>query len=73
MPPINEGVCDHCGGDLIQRKDDEPEVINKRWEVFMDNARSVLDFYGKKGKLIKIEGTGNKNEVFKRVREKINA
>ena len=33
LPPKEEGVCDKCGSELVQRKDDNPEVIKKRWEV----------------------------------------
>ena len=41
-----EGVCDKCqGGNLIHRKDDNPEVLKKRIEVYMKEMETVYDFY----------------------------
>lgn len=71
LPPKKEGVCDLCKGELIQRKDDNPEVIKKRWEVFLKESQQVLDFYEKKGKLLKIDAAGDKEEIFEIIKEKI--
>lgn len=69
MSSEKEGICDSCGGELIQRKDDNPEVIKKRWEVFSNESKSILDFYQLKGKLVNIDGRGNKLEIFERVKK----
>jgi len=69
MPSKEKGVCDACSGSLIQRKDDSPEVINKRWEVFMEETQKILDFYNDKKKLIKIDGRGNKTDIFQRIKQ----
>jgi adenylate kinase len=58
-PPKEEGVCDVCGGKLIQRKDDAEEVIRKRLEVDKILSASLLDFYKKKGLLHIIAGDVN--------------
>ena len=70
MPPKKNGICDTCSQELIQRKDDTSAVIKKRWEVFTAESKSILDFYQARGKLITIDGRGNKDEVFARVKNK---
>ena len=57
LKPKVEGICDKCGGKLVQRKDDKPEVIKERLEVYKKTARSILEFYKGKGKLHNIEIT----------------
>ncbi len=71
MPPKKEGICDVCGTKLIQRKDDNPKVIKERLNVFFNESRPLLDFYNKKGILIKIEAGGDKDIVFNKVKEVI--
>jgi len=44
-PPAKEGVCDRCGGALMQREDDKPETIRKRLEVYETQTRPILDHY----------------------------
>ncbi len=57
LPPKVDGVCDVCGSELIQRDDDKEEVVRRRYEVYMDNTYPVVEYYEKKGKLYKIDGT----------------
>jgi adenylate kinase len=71
MPPQKNGTCDTCKGELIQRKDDKSSVIKKRWEVFLKETEKILDFYQNKNKLIKIDGRGNAQEVFCRVKSRL--
>ena len=71
MPPKKANVCDKCFSELIQRKDDTPVVIKKRWEVFLKENESLLDFYKKKDKLITVDARGNKDQVFARIKEKL--
>jgi len=71
MPPKKANVCDKCSSELIQRKDDTPTVIKKRWEVFLKENKSLLDFYQKKGKLMIIDARGNKDDVFARIKQKL--
>ena len=55
-PPKTEGVCDSGGGELIIRKDDAPETVRKRLEVYHAQTEILMDYYGKQGKLRHIEG-----------------
>ena len=56
MPPKKEGVCDVCGGELVVRKDDIPETVRHRLEVFHQETEALKGFYQKLGKLRLIEG-----------------
>lgn len=55
-PPKTENVCDQCGGELIIRKDDAPETVRKRLEVYHAQTEILMDYYGKQGKIRHIEG-----------------
>ena len=55
-PPKVEGVCDLCGGELVIRKDDAPETVRKRLEVYHAQTEVLMDYYGKQGKIRHIEG-----------------
>ena len=55
-PPRVEGKCDHCDGDLMIRKDDAPETVRRRLEVYHEQTEVLKDFYGKLGKLRLVEG-----------------
>lgn len=45
LPPKKEGVCDTCGGELEFRKDDKPEVVKSRLEVYHKETEPLKDFY----------------------------
>ena len=64
-PPVKEGICDECGGELIQRPDDQPEAVRNRLNVYDEQTAPVLDYYRSNGKLTVIDGTGAPDEVFK--------
>ena len=55
-----EGKCDKCGGDLIQRADDNPETIKNRLDVYHEQTEPIKGYYEKLGLLVKAEG---KNEL----------
>ncbi len=55
-PPRVDGVCDACGGKLIQRPDDKIEVVEKRFKVFEENNKGLPEFYESKKLLKKING-----------------
>ena len=54
-PPKKEGVCDICGGELITRKDDEPETVRNRLAVYHRETEPLVDFYRERGKLKVVE------------------
>ena len=55
-PPKKSGVCDLCGGELVIRKDDAPETVRHRLEVYHQQTEVLKDFYAKRGKLVRING-----------------
>lgn len=54
--PQTDGVCDACGGELIQRKDDAPETVLERLKIYHEETEPLKDFYEKQGKLFIVEG-----------------
>lgn len=54
--PEVEGVCNLCGGKLVIRKDDEPETVKNRLNVYHEQTEPLKDFYKGCGKLIIVEG-----------------
>ena len=63
-PPAEEGVCDECGGDLIQRDDDNEESVNNRLDVFDDNTAPVIDHYRDDDAFVEIDGEQSPDEVW---------
>ena len=53
-PPKVAGVCDKCGGELYTRDDDKLETVKKRLDVFRSTTYPLVDYYAKKGLLVKI-------------------
>ncbi|MDY6942914.1 MAG: adenylate kinase [Pseudomonadota bacterium] len=66
-PPKVEGVCDKCGGQLLQRDDDNEETIRRRLQVYEDQTQPLIEFYEDQGKLVTVPGLGEIDEVFARV------
>lgn len=62
-PPKNNGVCDLDGSLLIQRKDDDPNVIKERIETYKINTLPLIEYYKKLNKLITINSSNNKDEI----------
>lgn len=62
-PPKREGYCDHDGAELIQRKDDTPEVFAKRLNVYAAETVPVLDHYRKQNRLRMVDGDRDIEEV----------
>lgn len=54
--PKVEGVCDACGGELVQRKDDAPETVQARLKEYHEMTEPLKDFYSNLGKLVIVEG-----------------
>ena len=55
VPPKTPGVCDKCGGKLIQRHDDEPETVLARLEVYHKETEPLKGFYAERGLLRSVE------------------
>ena len=55
MPPKAEGICDNCGGELSIRKDDAPETVMARLNVYHSETEPLKEFYAKLGKLLTVD------------------
>jgi len=55
-PPKVEGVCDSCGGELAIRKDDAPETVKNRLQVFHNETEPLKAFYENMGILVEVKG-----------------
>jgi adenylate kinase len=62
-PPLHEGVCDRCGGELFQREDDRAETVSERLRVYARDTAPLVDYYGAQGKLVGIDATGPVEDV----------
>ena len=65
--PLKDGICDSCGSELVQRKDDAPETVSDRLHVYHEQTEPLKDFYEKAGKLSVVEGLGSVSEITERV------
>ncbi|MCJ8341769.1 MAG: adenylate kinase [Cetobacterium sp.] len=67
-PSKVEGKCDYCGADLITRKDDTAETVNKRLDAYHSQTAPLFDFYKDRDVLVELDGTKEieeiKNEIF---------
>lgn len=64
LPPRVEGVCDVCGAkEVVQRKDDKPEVVQHRLETYRAQTEPLIDYYRERGVLIAIDATGEADAV----------
>ncbi|MEM5871833.1 MAG: adenylate kinase [Candidatus Aenigmatarchaeota archaeon] len=74
MPPIlpkKEGICDDCGGELYQRPDDDPKVIEERLKVYEKQTKPLIDYYKKKGLLKEVKVTGGPELMVPKIIEMI--
>jgi adenylate kinase len=65
IPPKKEGICDKCGGQIYQRKDDTLETVKNRLKVYGEQTRPLIEYYTKKGILKKVSGALDVKDLFK--------
>ena len=65
--PKAEGVCDKCGAELYHRDDDREDTIKNRLKVYEEQTAPLITYYGGKGILHSIEGTGSIDDIFVKV------
>ena len=56
LKPAVDGVCDDCGGTLVQRKDDHPDTVLARLAVYHKETEPLANYYDKQGKLVNVKG-----------------
>ena len=64
VPPKKEGICDVCGGELFQRKDDNRETVENRINVYESETAVLIGYYEKQGVLVDFDGEKSHEEVF---------
>ena len=65
--PLIDGKCDHCGGELYQRRDDSEEVIKNRLKTYHEQTASLKVFYGTRKKLKIINGKNKIDVIFSEI------
>ena len=73
VPPKKEGICDVCGGELFQRKDDNRETVENRINVYESETAVLIGYYEKQGVLVDFDGEKSHEEVFADVVKAIEA
>ena len=58
-PPIQEGICDLCGGELYRRDDDNPDTVRARLRTYHGQTAPLINHYRKQGLLLEIDGEGD--------------
>ena len=64
IPPKKEGICDVCGGPLVQRADDNAETVANRIEVYEAQTMPLIEYYEKAGNIAHIDGATGLESVF---------
>lgn len=68
-PPKVAGVCDICGGKVVRRKDDEPEIVRTRYHIYKQTFDPVIQYYRQKNVLIEIDASHEADIVVKNVEQ----
>lgn len=63
-PPRERGRCDDCGAELAQRKDDRPEVVRERLQVYHLTTQPLVDYYRDRGQYVEVNGEEGVGRIF---------
>ena len=69
-PTKEEGVCDACGGSVVQRDDETEEAINNRLDVYNEKTAPLADFYDNEGMLLTVTATSS-DDVINAIKTKL--
>ena len=73
-PPQNEGFCDfHPESELTHRADDHPEKVKVRLATYQEQTKPLIDYYEKAGRLEKIDGNGEVEEIYRQLEKLVRA
>jgi adenylate kinase len=72
-PPKTEGICDLCEAELVIRKDDAPETVRHRLEVYHETTEVLKSYYAEQGKLCLVNGNQPIEDAFRDVLKAIGA
>jgi len=70
-PPAEAGVCEECGGELVQREDDSREAVENRLDVFAENTEPVVEHYRDHEGFVAIDGEQSPDSVWADIRAAI--
>jgi adenylate kinase len=65
-PPKVEGICDNCGGELVQREDDREETVRHRLEIYHRDTEPLQKFYWERGLLREVDAVGEVERITRR-------
>ena len=71
MKPKQDNICDNCGATLISRADDTEEAFKIRYSTYIENTKPLLNFYDKKGVLVRIDANRDASEAFEDIEKVI--
>ena len=66
-PPKHSGICDVCGGQLYQRKDDTEQTIRDRLSIYHTQTEPLIKFYANQGKLQRVAGELGRDRVYEEI------
>ncbi len=69
VPPKEEGICDRCGKELIQRDDDKEETVKDRLSVYHKQTKPLIDFYAERNVLKSVNGSNSVENIFAEIVE----
>ena len=69
MLPKVDGVCDKCGGELYQRSDDNEEALKTRYATYLEQTAPLIDYYGNKGVLRKVDASESPEATLNQVKD----
>jgi adenylate kinase len=72
QPPRAEGVCDQCGGALMQRDDDRPASIGIRMQAYAESNQPLADYYAHAGKLLNVRASSSPKEILRHSLQALN-
>lgn len=68
-PTKVEGVCDECGGKVVQRADDNAETVANRLKTYYENTKPLIDFYDKKGLIVEGDNGKSSDDCIKQIED----
>jgi adenylate kinase len=71
QPPKKEGVCDADGTALVQRPDDEEEVIYRRLDTYQKETQPAIDYYARQSRLLRVNGNQTPEKVAAEIESKL--
>lgn len=67
-PPREAGICDRCGGRVERRADDNEQAVCQRFRVYGELTMPVIDYYGRRNVLVRIDGAGAAAAVYEKIK-----